>query len=204
MRYTRLGNTGLIVSRLSFGAMTFGSDPVSGCAMDSNFRTTALFILLVFTGCSRETPPTAATIGEIPGDLVIILERGVCFGTCPAYKLTITANGSVEFEGRHYVKKKGVVRATMSWDQLKQLVAEFEKAKYFTLKDRYVDEGDGCASVWTDQPYVTTSITIAGKTKSIKHYTGCQGPAVLKRLTALEDKIDEVVKSSQWFDKNNQ
>jgi aryl-alcohol dehydrogenase-like predicted oxidoreductase len=25
MRYTRLGNTGLIVSRLSFGAMTFGS-----------------------------------------------------------------------------------------------------------------------------------------------------------------------------------
>jgi aryl-alcohol dehydrogenase-like predicted oxidoreductase len=27
MQYTRLGNTGLIVSRLSFGAMTFGSDP---------------------------------------------------------------------------------------------------------------------------------------------------------------------------------
>jgi aryl-alcohol dehydrogenase-like predicted oxidoreductase len=32
MRYTRLGNTGLIVSRLSFGAMTFGSDP-SGSAI---------------------------------------------------------------------------------------------------------------------------------------------------------------------------
>src|SRR5262245_15656241 len=27
MQYKRLGNTGLIVSRLSFGAMTFGSDP---------------------------------------------------------------------------------------------------------------------------------------------------------------------------------
>src|SRR5215468_1406196 len=27
MQYTRLGNSGLIVSRLSFGAMTFGSDP---------------------------------------------------------------------------------------------------------------------------------------------------------------------------------
>lgn len=27
MKYTRLGNTGLIVSKLSFGAMTFGSDP---------------------------------------------------------------------------------------------------------------------------------------------------------------------------------
>ena len=27
MHYTRLGNSGLIVSRLAFGAMTFGSDP---------------------------------------------------------------------------------------------------------------------------------------------------------------------------------
>ena len=27
MKYTRLGNTGLIISKLSFGAMTFGSDP---------------------------------------------------------------------------------------------------------------------------------------------------------------------------------
>lgn len=27
MQYTRLGNTGLIVSRLSFGTMTFGSHP---------------------------------------------------------------------------------------------------------------------------------------------------------------------------------
>jgi aryl-alcohol dehydrogenase-like predicted oxidoreductase len=27
MQYKRLGKTGLIVSRLSFGAMTFGSDP---------------------------------------------------------------------------------------------------------------------------------------------------------------------------------
>ena len=27
MQYARLGNTGLIVSRMAFGAMTFGSDP---------------------------------------------------------------------------------------------------------------------------------------------------------------------------------
>src|SRR5437867_1240205 len=27
MQYSRLGNTGLIVSRLAFGAMTFGTDP---------------------------------------------------------------------------------------------------------------------------------------------------------------------------------
>ena len=32
MQYTRLGNTGLIVSRLAFGAMTFGSVPDSPMA----------------------------------------------------------------------------------------------------------------------------------------------------------------------------
>jgi hypothetical protein len=172
--------------------------------MESSFRASAFFILLVFTGCYREASPTAEPTEEIPRDLVIVLERGVCYGTCPAYKLTITANGSVEFEGRHYVKKKGAVNATISREQLKRLIAEFEKAKYFTLQDRYVDEKDGCASVETDHPMVDTSITIAGKTKSIKHYTGCQGPPVLEGLTALENKIDEVVNSSQWFDENKQ
>jgi Domain of unknown function (DUF6438) len=172
--------------------------------MDSKIRTTALFILLAISGCNSEPSSTAVSIEEIPRDLVIVLERGVCFGTCPAYKLTILASGSVEFEGRHFVKEKGIVRATISREALKRLVAEFEKARFFTLKDRYVNEKDGCASVWTDQPMVTTSITIAGKTKSIKHYRGCQGLPVLKQLTALEDKIDEVVNSSQWFDQNNQ
>jgi len=32
MQYNRLGNTGLIISRLAFGAMTFGSQPDSPMA----------------------------------------------------------------------------------------------------------------------------------------------------------------------------
>jgi len=172
--------------------------------MNSKFKTTALLIFLVFTGCNRETSPTAVSTEEIPRDLVIIIERGICFGTCPVYKLTITANGSVEFEGRHYVKKKGIVRATITREQLKHLIAEFEKAKFFTLQDRYVDKEDGCNDYVADTPSAKTSITIAGKTKSIDHQHGCKGPLNIDQLTALEDKIDEVVNSSQWFDENNQ
>ncbi|MBV9085892.1 MAG: aldo/keto reductase, partial [Acidobacteriaceae bacterium] len=37
MQYNRLGNTGLIVSRLAFGAMTFGSVP--GSPMSHVFNT---------------------------------------------------------------------------------------------------------------------------------------------------------------------
>jgi len=172
--------------------------------MNSNFRTTALFTLLVFTGCNREPSPTAVSIEEIPSDLVIVLERGICFGTCPVYKLTISANGSVEFEGRHYVKKKGIVKAIIYREQLKHLVSEIEKAMYFTLRDRYVIKEDGCNTDVVDTPSVKTSITIAGKTKSVEHQHGCKGPLGIDQLTALEDKIDEVVNSSQWFDENNQ
>jgi predicted aldo/keto reductase-like oxidoreductase len=143
MRYTRFGNTGLIVSRLSFGAMTFGSyhsipsifkvdqenarsmvesalgaginffdtaDTYSGGQSEailgealaprrnSKFRATTNFALLIPAGYNCDLKSTGiAPTEEIPGDLVIIIERSICFGTCPAYKLTISANDSVEF-----------------------------------------------------------------------------------------------------------
>src|SRR5262245_29900439 len=113
--------------------------------MNSKFRATTLFALLILAGCNRDLKSIGiAPIEEIPGDLVIVLEKGICFGPCPAYKLTISANGSVEFDGRSYVKKKGIVKAAVSREQLKHLVAAIEKAKYFTLRDRYVNKEDGC------------------------------------------------------------
>ena len=172
--------------------------------MGSKFRATALFTLLILAGCNRGPKSTAMPpTEETPRDLVIVLESTDCFGTCPVYKLTISANGSVEFEGRHYVKKKGVVRATIPREQLKYLVAEFESVKYFSLQDHYVSKEDGCTRVWTDHPTVKTSITITGKTKSVEHYYGCEGPPVLTQLVALENKIGGAVNVSQWFDENN-
>jgi hypothetical protein len=51
---------------------------------------------------------------------------------------------------------------------------------------------------------VNTSITIRGKTKSVQHYYGCEGPLIPKELSKLENKIDMTVNSSQWFDESNQ
>src|SRR5215813_8664634 len=173
--------------------------------MKSKFRATTLFALLILAGCNREPKSTAIVLSEkIPRDLVIVLGRDICFGFCPAYKLTISANGSVEFEGRHYVKKKGIFKSIIYREQLKHLVSEIEKAMYFTLRDRYVIKDDGCYTDVVDTPSVKTSITIAGKTKSVEHQHGCKGPLGIDQLTALEDKIDEVVNSSRWFDENNQ
>jgi hypothetical protein len=173
--------------------------------MNSKFGVTILLALLILVGCNRDPKSTATGPTEdIPEDLVITLERGICFGTCPAYKVTISSDGSVEFEGRYYVKKKGTVRTTISRQQLRLLIAEIESAKYFTLRGRYVKNEDGCITILSDHPTVSISITIAGRTKSVEHYHGCKGPLALEQLTALENKIDEVINASQWFDENSE
>src|SRR6266404_6290314 len=74
---------------------------------------------------------------DIPKDTVITLERTECYGTCPSYKLSILANGEVVFVGERNVKRVGKVKGRINQDHLKQLLAEFERINYFSLKDDY-------------------------------------------------------------------
>jgi ABC-type amino acid transport substrate-binding protein len=130
-------------------------------------------------------PPSVST-----KETVIKLERTACRGKCPVYTLTVKGNGTVIYEGKDFVQTKGVKEATISQDEIKKLVSEFEKVNYFSLSDSYTQV------VITDFPYVTTSITAGGKTKTIRHYHGdLDAP---KSLKELEDKIDEIVNSAQW------
>ena len=149
------------------------------------------------------TPAYLSPQQPIPSDTLITIKRTVCYGTCPDYTLTIAADGSVTFEGREYVKTKGTATSTISLETLRQLIAEFENTKYFSLNDRYESEKDGCPEVWTDNPSVITSVRINGKTKSISHYYGCQsghGTSIYPNgLTLLETKIDQLVGTDKWI-----
>jgi hypothetical protein len=137
--------------------------------------------------CSNDT--VLASSANL-NDAVITLERTLCFGTCPAYKLTVHGNGVVIWEGKKFVKTTGKAEGSIGQEQFKQLVSEFDKVRYLSLNDSYTQV------TFTDAPDVTTSITVDGKTKSVKHYLGdTSAPA---RLTALEDKIDEIVNTGQW------
>jgi len=139
----------------------------------------------------------------IPADTLITIKRTVCYGTCPDYTVTVAADGAVVFEGRQFVKTKGIAKSNISLDVLRQLLAEFDRVKYFSLNDRYQSAMDGCPEVWTDNPSVITSIRINGKIKSISHYYGCQtgtgGSIYPKDLTQLETKIDELVGTDRWI-----
>ena len=131
---------------------------------------------------------------------VITLERTACYGTCPVYKLTIYDDGTVEYEGLEFVKKTGKAQGQITKDALEDLIREFEKIDYFKLGDSYRSEGKNCPEYWTDHPTAITSLNWQGKKKTIHHYHGCRGTTVLEQLTALENKIDEVVNTKQWIE----
>ncbi|MFC2032627.1 DUF6438 domain-containing protein [Chloroflexota bacterium] len=147
-------------------------------------------IILLFAtlsiGCNSTITPVPNDIKEV----VITLERTACFGVCPVYTLTIYGDGRVVYEGIRCVRIEGTRTTTISDDKIKQLIAEFQKMDYFSLKDSYEERNA------TDMPSAFSSLTIDGKTKTVRHYHG--DFSAPKKLTALENKIDQIVHSDQW------
>jgi Domain of unknown function (DUF6438) len=161
----------------------------------------SLALLWPSAGCRGASYSGQAVISQDPPrDLMITLERTVCLGFCPVYKLTITADGAVVFEGHQFVKQKGAtIKSAISRERLKQLMAEFDRVKFFSLEDDYMNNPRVCAEYRTDNPSAFTSIRIDGKSKTVRHYHGCGGPKVPKEITELENKIDEIVNTAQWL-----
>lgn len=142
------------------------------------------FFLLLISGYSFAQQ-------TIPNDTLITLERDPDFfgkvgeSPCPFYKLTIFADRKVELEPKEYnhnAKKLvfgEVIKSRISEEQLKELIAEFEKIDFYSLKSTFENKEnslDVCPKYGTDSATTKTSITINGKTKQVEHYHGCREP----------------------------
>src|SRR5260370_28501169 len=105
----------------------------------------------------------------------------------------------VTWEGREFVKMKGAATTHINPEDFNKLAREFERIKFATLDDKYEPGTRGCPDSATDNPSAQTSIRMNGKTKSVLHYYGCRDSEVLRTLTALERKIDEVIGTEKWI-----
>ena len=149
-------------------------------------------ILVLFTLILSLTLITSAQ--KLTSDPVITLERTACFGTCPVYSLKIYEDGRVVYEGKEFVKRTGMAEGRIKKKALHDLVAEFMKLNYFELKKK-----PDCPISATDFPAAMTSLNWKGRGNAVEHNHGCQGSELLKELSKLEDKIDEVVNTAQWI-----
>ena len=132
-----------------------------------------------FAGEDQTTPATWAHV-------TITLERTRCFGTCPAYLVTVDEKGNVIYRGQEYVRVKGEQRTQIDPARIAALVAEFQRIKFFDLQAVYT------ANV-TDNPTTYVSISLDGVSKRVTDYFSA--PAALRQL---EQQIDEVTNTRHW------
>ena len=135
-------------------------------------------------------PQTKSTTPFDISDVVITLERSQCYGSCPAYKLSIYGDGRVVYQGQSHVRVKGMQTAQISADRVRELVQAFDAAGFYSMDAEYHPPT-------TDRPAYTTAIALAGKVTKVVNAGGYPKQAP-KALTALENKIDEIAESSRW------
>lgn len=123
-------------------------------------------------------------------DIIITLERTICCGRCPVYKLTIFGDGLVMYNGLEFVAIAGRHTANISKDKIRQLIAAFKKTRFFSLNNSYVE------FMGIEDPFAITSLTINGKKKRVRHYLGDRSAP--RQLKILEDEIDKIVFSNRW------
>ena len=118
--------------------------------------------------------------------------------------MKITADGALVIEKFQDFKIVGTIKGNISCEKVAQLIAEFQKVNYFSLKDRYAEAEDGCPVVGTDQPHAIISFQMNGRKKTIAHYYGCGnrqaiGDVFPSQLFDLEKKVDEIIGTEQWL-----
>jgi hypothetical protein len=157
----------------------------------------ALALLVLSSACAPpSTVPPAGRSDSMTAAPVITLERTACFGTCPVYRLAVTPDGTVTYEGRANVRQLGRATGQVSPGAVEALLGELERAGYFSFADRYTAAERACGRYVTDLPSAIISVSYRGRAKRIVHDQGCgSAPGA---LTLLARRVDEVLRSERW------
>ena len=145
----------------------------------------AVPLSLALTAACAPAAPAAA--GPDPG-FHIRLERGMCFGSCPAYSVDVDAAGHVLFVGgksavEPSVPCQGERRWTIGTAAVARLQALVDSSGYFGFRDSY-------AGRITDMPTFTVTVTRRGRTKAVRDYVGL-AVGMPRAMVELENAIDE-------------
>jgi Domain of unknown function (DUF6438) len=162
------------------------------------FGTTVLLLISPLVHAARSG-------GQILEPIIVLERESDVFQVAPEYRLSIFDDGVVLFQGKKHVKSQEPIRTKIDKEQLAKLLTAFERINFYSLRDRYEGDNDGCGMKGTDQPYATITLNMGGKKKRIVHYFGCweeNAPHVVypQMLFKLEAMIDEVVNSKQWLE----
>jgi hypothetical protein len=138
----------------------------------------------------------------------VVLERTACFGTCPAYRLTVTATGKVRFASRNRGDTARAAEDSISPAAMTTLLAAAFRLRALDLPARIADDHALCPDRATDHPTVTVGLFWPAGQQQIVDYHGCylsSDHSVADRLGDLrrfETTVDSVTQSQRWVRPN--
>lgn len=144
-----------------------------------------------------------ATPDRLAHAVSVTLQRSTCYGNCPSYTVTVTADGQVNFVGHAHVQA-GSASGLATPVQLAHIFAAVKQAGLHSMRDSYVGSDDGCEMVMTDQPGVKITVVEAEGSKTVDFYNGCTGAiadAVRPRIEQLARSIDQQLDTARWIGK---
>ena len=163
-------------------------------------RTATLALLLMTVACAPRKPAESASDSasgaEGGTDAAVTLERKPCFGGCPVYRISVSREGIVSYEGQAGVRRVGAASRRIRPEQVKALVSELERAGFFSLAPRYTPADSACGRYSTDSPTAVVSVNTGDRTHRVEHDYGCSSAP--GGLVAIQRRIDEALGSAEW------
>ncbi|MEZ4686896.1 MAG: DUF6438 domain-containing protein [Bacteroidia bacterium] len=101
-------------------------------------------LVLAISSCGG---PRAIRQTEVPQDFELSLERSICFGRCPAYRLEVNPEGDVEYEPLRFAPDSSKVPERLTKRQLKEMVYVLNQADLSQYHDSYDAEVSDLPSV---------------------------------------------------------
>jgi Domain of unknown function (DUF6438) len=134
----------------------------------------------------------------------IVLERSMCYGTCPAYRLRLSNGGEIRFDSHN--PGEGGQRAvdTVAAAAFPALISRARSIGFFDLPPVIASDSVLCHVRWTDLPTVVVSVFAKAQKKRVEDYLGCVETRDMEvlpsiaRLRSFEEEIDSVLRSSRW------
>jgi hypothetical protein len=122
--------------------------------------------------------------------IVISLQRTACYGSCPAYTVTLSKQ-EVLYEGDRFGAIAGTHRASLPEQGVVGVLAQrMLDAGWFGMEDKY-------HANWTDNPTQTVTLTVDGKTKTVIDYVGIEA-GMPDAVRDIEYEIDRTAGSARW------
>lgn len=117
----------------------------------------------------------------------ISLERTMCYGPCPVYKVTFRSDGRAIFEGKGHVDKLGKYIGDIDERDFERLVKLLERLDFMSLDDNY-------SIPIEDNAHIITTIIHNDKTKTVDNYADA-GPM---EIWTVEKVIDGIIDDIYW------